>query len=124
MKYLKKFKQINEEESKWKSFLLSAALSIGLSYADAQTIESDSSKIEIIENISNFNKNLMNDNYTNNYENLKIELSKKLTEPEIFIKRYLTLQPDGTLIVRPDVIEGLEFHLRRNFFEFGYNIKF
>jgi hypothetical protein len=124
MKYLKSFSQVNEEESLWKKILLTAALSIGLNYADAQTIETDSVKSEIVKDIANFNKTIMATGYPENYDNLTIELSKKLNDPEIFISKYLTPQINGTLIVKPEFVEGLELHLRRNFFELGYNIKF
>jgi hypothetical protein len=56
MRHIKKLDtyQINEEESVLRNLLLSAALSIGLNYADAQTIETDSLKTEVVKDISNF----------------------------------------------------------------------
>jgi hypothetical protein len=127
MRYIKNFKnyRLNEEESLLKNLLLSAALSIGLNYADAQTIETDSIKTEIVKNLSDFNKTILtNGELETNYNKLTEELSKKLNEPELFIDKYLIRQSNGTLIVKPEFIHGLELHLRRNLFELGYNINF
>jgi hypothetical protein len=127
MKHIKKFNtyKINEEESILRNLLLSAALSIGLNYADAQTIETDSMKTEIVKNISNFNKTIMmTGDLENNLRKLNDELSKKLNDPELFVDKYLFQQSNGTLIVRPDFVHGLELHLRRNLFELEYDIKF
>ena len=127
MRHIKKFDtyQINEEESVLRNLLLSAALSIGLNYADAQTIEADSLKTEVVKDISNFNKTIvMTGDLDDNYRKLTNELSKKLNEPELFVDKYLFRQSNGTLIVNPNFVEGLELHLRRNLFELGYSIKF
>lgn len=127
MKYIKKFNKykINEEESVLRNLLLSAALSIGLNYADAQTIETDSIKKEIVNDIFNFNKTIMmTGDLENNLRKLNDELSKKLNDPELFVDKYLFQHSNGTLIVRPDFVHGLELHLRRNLFEFEYDIKF
>ena len=127
MRHIKKFDtyQINEEESVLRNLLLSAALSIGLNYADAQTIETDSMKTEVVKDISNFNKTIvMTGDLDDNYRKLTDELSKKLNDPELFVDKYLFRQSNGTLIVQPNFVEGLELHLRRNLFELGYNIKF
>lgn len=127
MRYIKNFKnyRLNEEESLLKNLLLSAALSIGLNYADAQTIETDSIKTEIVKNLSDFNKTILtNGELETNYNKLTEELSKKLNEPELFIDKYLIRQSNGTLIVKPEFIHGLELHLRKNLFELGYNINF
>jgi hypothetical protein len=126
MKYINNYKDFNiNEEGLFKNFLLSAALSIGLSNADAQTIQNDTAKMEVVNTISNFNKSNLINLYSKDetLNNLKKELSYKLNDPDVFIERYLKLEPNGILI-RPDFIEGLELHLRRNrSFEIGYNIK-
>jgi hypothetical protein len=117
MRHIKKFDtyQINEEESVLRNLLLSAALSIGLNYADAQTIETDSMKTEVVKDISNFNKTIvMTGDLDDNYRKLTDELSKKLNDPELFVDKYLFRQSNGTLIVNPNFVEGLELHLRRN----------
>ena len=125
MKHIKTFSQINEEESVFRNILLSAALSIGLNYADAQTIETDSIKTEVVKDISNFNKTIMiTSDVENSYRKLSEELSKKLNEPELFVDKYLIQQINGSLVVKPDFVDGLELHLRRNSFELGYKIKF
>ena len=126
MKHVKDFNNyLLEEESIWKNLFLSIALSLGLNQADAQTIEDDSIKTEVIKDISNYNKILsMTGNQDENLTKLTYELSKKLNEPKLFVDKYLLQQVNGTFIVKPDFVEGLELHLRKNLFELGYNIKF
>lgn len=126
MKHVKDFNNyLLEEESIWKNLFLSIALSLGLNHADAQTIEGDSIKTEVIKDISNYNKTLlMTGNQDENLTKLTYELSKKLNEPKLFVDKYLLQQVNGTFIVKPEFVEGLELHLRKNLFELGYNIKF
>ena len=126
MKHVKDFNNyLLEEESIWKNLFLSIALSLGLNHVDAQTIEGDSIKTEVIKDISNYNKILsMTGNQDENLTKLTYELSKKLNEPKLFVDKYLLQQVNGTFIVKPDFVEGLELHLRKNLFELGYNIKF
>lgn len=125
MRYIKSFNQINEEESILKNLLISTALSLGINMADAQTIQSDSLKTEVIQDISNYNKlALTNSRQEMNIESLKLSLSKKIEEPELFIDKYLQMLPNGTFVVKPNFIEGLEIYLRNNSFRVGYNIKF
>jgi hypothetical protein len=66
----------------------------------------------------------MTGNQDENLTKLTYELSKKLNEPKLFVDKYLLQQVNGTFIVKPDFVEGLELHLRKNLFELGYNIKF
>jgi len=126
MKHVKDFNNyLLEEESIWKNLFLSIALSLGLNHVDAQTIEGDSIKTEVIKDISNYNKTLlMTGNQDENLTKLTYELSKKLNEPKLFVDKYLLQQVNGTFIVKPEFVEGLELHLRKNLFELGYNIKF
>jgi hypothetical protein len=126
MKHVKDFNNyLLEEESIWKNLFLSIALSLGLNHVDAQTIEDDSIKTEVIKDISNYNKILsMTGNQDENLTKLTYELSKKLNEPKLFVDKYLLQQVNGTFIVKPDFVKGLELHLRKNLFELGYNIKF
>lgn len=126
MKHIKDFDNyLLQEESIWRNLLLSAALSLGLNQAQAQTIENDTLKTEVIQDISNYNKSmLISGDYHQNLSKLTQELSKKLNDPELFVDKYLLQQSNGTLIVKPDFIQGLELHLRRNLLELGYNIKF
>jgi hypothetical protein len=52
MKHVKDFNNyLLEEESIWKNLFLSIALSLGLNHVDAQTIEDDSIKTEVIKDI-------------------------------------------------------------------------
>ena len=131
MKHIKEYNQfVNEEEGFFKNLLLSTMLSLGINSVDAQTIHKDSVKTEIVKDIGNFNKGVIfnsSDNSKVLYDKLKKDLLRKnINEPDTFIKQYLKLQSDGTLIVRPKFIEGLELHLNRgtNTFEVGYNFKF
>lgn len=125
MKYIKEYNQfvVNEEEGFFRNLLFSTLFALGINQADAQTIQQDSLKTEIVKDISNFNKSIIY-NLHNDKEiplnNLKVNLSKNLNEPEIFIDRYLKFQPDGTLVVKPEFIKGLELHINRDQIGFSY----
>ena len=127
MKHIKDYNNFNVNESKYlRNLLLSALLSLGLNYADAQEIQKDSIKSEIVKEILNYNKSkIFNlDDDVKLQDKLKKDLSRSIVEPEIFIKKYLMIQPDGTFVVKPNFIEGLELHLNKSNLGFSYNIKF
>jgi len=131
MKHIKEYNQfVNEEEGFFKNLLFSAMLALGINTADAQTIQQDSVKTEIVKDISQFNKSVILNLYGDKqipYVRLKKDLLKSnIDEPDTFIEQYLKLQSDGTLIVMPDFIKGLEIHLNRgtNTFGLGYTFKF
>ena len=130
MKHIKEYNQfvVNEEEGLFKSLLLSAMLAIGINRMDAQTIQQDSVKTEIVKNISSFNKAVIYNIYPSQvaYDKLKRDLSLHINEPDLFIDKYLRLEQNGTLIVKPNFIEGLELHLNKstNTYGVGYNFKF
>ena len=129
MKHIKEYNHfVNEEEGFFKNLLLSTILALGINSADAQTIQQDSIKTEIVKDISHFNKSIILNLYGDKqipYNKLKIDLLKNINEPDLFIDKYLKYRPDGTLIVMPDFIEGLELHLNKNTntYEVGYNFK-
>lgn len=131
MKFIKQYNQfvLNEEEGAIRNLALSALLSLGLNYADAQTIQSDSTKTEVAKDISEYNKAVLFNIYNNKeipYNKLLKDLSIRIEQPDEFIMNFLLLQPDGTLVVKPNFIHGLELHLntRSNEVGLGYNIKF
>lgn len=130
MKHIKEYNQfvVNEEEGLFKSLLLSAMLAIGINRMDAQTIQQDSVKTEIVKNISSFNKSVIYNIYPSQvaYDKLKRDLSLHINDTDIFIDKYLRLEQNGTLIVKPNFIEGLELHLNKstNTYGVGYNFKF
>jgi hypothetical protein len=130
MKHIKEYNQfvVNEEEGLFKSLLLSAMLAIGINRMDAQTIQQDSAKTEVVKNISSFNKAVIYNIYPSQvaYDKLKRDLSLHMNEPDLFIDKYLRLEQNGTLIVKPNFIEGLELHLNKstNTYGVGYNFKF
>ena len=125
MKYIKEYNQfvVNEEEGFFRNLLFSTLFALGINQADAKTIQQDSLKTEIVKDISNFNKSIIYNLHTDKeipLNNLKVNLSKKLDEPQIFIDRYLKFQPDGTLVVKPEFIKGLELHINRDQIGFSY----
>jgi hypothetical protein len=127
MKHIKKYKHFRLNESGYlRNLFFSTLLSLGLNYVDAQEIQKDSIKTEIVKNILNFNKskllNIQDD--INLHDKLKKDLSKSIIEPDLFIEKYLMIQPDGTLIVKQDFIEGLKIHLNRKNLGLSYNINF
>ena len=131
MKHIKEYNHfVNEEEGFFKNLLLSTMLALGINSADAQTIQQDSIKTEIVKDIGNFNKGVIfNKNYDSQFllNKLKQDLSRKnINEPDLFIDKYLKLQSDGTLIVKQNFIEGLELHLnkRTNTLEVGFSHNF
>ena len=130
MKHIKEYNQfvVNEEEGLFKSLLLSAMLVIGINRMDAQTIQQDSVKTEVVKNISSFNKAVIYNIYPSQvaYDKLKKDLSLHINDTDIFIDKYLRLEQNGTLIVKPNFIEGLELHLNRstNTVGLGYTFKF
>ena len=130
MKHIKEYNQfvVNEEEGLLKNLLLSTILSLGIKYADAQVIQQDSIKTGIVNSISNFNKSIILNTYGGDEIPL-IKLKKDLfnyqiEDPDTFVEKYLGMRRDGTLIVKPNFIEGLELHLKRNQVGLGYNINF
>lgn len=129
MKYIKRFEHfvLNENYSKLKNLLFSTILSLGLKYSDAQTIQKDSIKTEVIKDISNFNKSILFNTSTNKeiaLTRLINDLSDKIKNPNFFVENYLRFQQNGTVVVRPNFIEGLELHLNKRQFDISYNIKF
>jgi hypothetical protein len=130
MKHIKEYNQfdVNEEEGFFKNLLFSAMLALGINTADAQTIQQDSVKTEIVKNISSFNKAVIYNIYPSQvaYDKLKKDLSLHINDTDIFIDKYLRLEQNGTLIVKPNFIEGLELHLNRstNTVGLGYTFKF
>ena len=57
MKHIKQYNQfVNEEKGLFKNLLLSTMLSLGINSVDAQTIQQDSVKTEIVKNISSLPK--------------------------------------------------------------------
>ena len=130
MKHIKEYNQfaVNEEEGFFKNLLFSAMLALGINRMDAQTIQQDSVKTEIVKNISSFNKAVIYNIYPSQvaYDKLKKDLSLHINDTDIFIDKYLRLEQNGTLIVKPNFIEGLELHLNRstNTVGLGYTFKF
>lgn len=129
MKYIKRFEHfvLNENYGKLKNLLFSTILSLGLKYSDAQTIQKDSIKTEVIKDISNFNKSILFNTSTNKeiaLTRLINDLSDKIKNPNFFVENYLRFQQNGTVVVRPNFIEGLELHLNKRQFDISYNIKF
>jgi hypothetical protein len=60
MKHIKQYNQfVNEEEGLFKNLLLSTMLALGINSVDAQTIQQDSVKTEIVKDISQFNKSII-----------------------------------------------------------------
>ena len=129
MKHIKQYNDfvLNEEEGFFKNLLLSTILSLGISQADAQTIQQDSVKTEVVKNISDFNKSIIFNLYPDKqqvYDKLKRDLSYKIDEPQLFIDKYLLMQQDGTITVRPDFLQGLELHINRRNNSLGFTYHF
>jgi hypothetical protein len=131
MKHIKEYNHfVNEEEGFFKNLLLSTMLSLGINSVDAQTIQQDSVKTEIVKDINQFNKSVILNLYGDKqipYNKLKQDLLRcDINEPDLFIDNYLKYRPDGTLVVMPDFLKGLEIHLNKgtNTYGVGYTFKF
>ena len=96
------------EENKWRNLFFSALLSLGLTSLDAQEIQRDSLKTEVVKSILNYNKSKI----------------LNLSDPEVFIDKYLKFDSDGTIHVSPNFIEGLELYMNKGKFGFGLKIDF
>jgi len=131
MKHIKEYNHfVNEEEGFFKNLLLSTMLALGINSADAQTIQQDSVKTEIVKDINQFNKSVILNLYGDKqipYNKLKQDLLRSnIDDPDLFIDDYLKYRPDGTLVVMPDFLKGLEIHLNKgtNTYGVGYTFKF
>jgi len=131
MKHIKEYNQfVNEEEGFFKNLLFSTMLALGINSVDAQTIQQDSVKTEIVKDINQFNKSVILNLYGDKqipYNKLKQDLLRcDINEPDLFIDNYLKYRPDGTLVVMPDFLKGLEIHLNKgtNTYGVGYTFKF
>lgn len=114
------------EENKWRNLFFSALLSLGLTSLDAQEIQRDSLKTEVVKSILNYNKSKilnLSDDITLK-RNLEANISKTIVNPEVFIDKYLKFDSDGTIHVSPNFIEGLELYMNKGKFGFGLKIDF
>ncbi len=111
---------VNEEVGYIKTLLLSALLGLGISKVQAQEIKDDQKKLAIVDTIANYNKD------PKGIDVLKMDLSKKVDNPDMFINNYLKLTKKNTFIVKPDFIKNLKLnvHLRDRSFDIKYNIVF
>lgn len=129
MRYIKSYNYfvLNEGIGKFKNLLLSSVLSLGLNFSQAQTIQQDSTKKEVVRDISNFNKSVLLSNNKDNevaLSRLVQDLSHNIKDPNYFINNYLRFQQNGTIVVKSDFMHGLELHLNKARFDINYNIKF
>lgn len=119
---IKSYSEFISEESKFKNIVISLAalLSIGLSRSQVDKIKGDTTKMSIVSDIIQYNKNPMN------IKDLTIRLSNKVDKPDKFIDEYLQLLPDKTVVVKPNFIKGVELNANpfSSEYKLSYTIKF
>lgn len=121
MRSIKKYEDFTNEEAGYiKNILLSSLLSLGINKTQAQQIQNDQPKLDILNTIVDYNDN------PNGLDSLKMSLLPKVKEPEKFIHDYLKIMPDKTVVVKPDFIKGLDVDVNpfQRTFHFTYTIKF
>jgi len=121
MRSIKKYDEFtNEEVGYIKNILLSALLSLGIDKIQAQQIQNDQKKLDIVNTISDYNKKPVG------LDSLKMNLLPRVKDAEKFIHDYLKVMPDKTIIVKPSFIKGLDIHFNpfNKTGQFTYLIKF
>lgn len=118
MKYIKKY-QIYEESKYLKSILLSALLSIGISKSQAQQLQNDQPKLNVINTLIEYNKNP-------NIFDLQKHLSPILKDSNKFIHNYVSILPDKTIVLKPNFVKGLEVNINpdKKSIGHGYRVKY
>ena len=100
---------------------LASLLTLGLSKAQAQELKNNQLKLKLADTLILYNKN------PKGYDSLKNILLPKIGKnTDIFIQKYLDIKPDGTVIVKPTFIKGLDidYNPRSKGFGIHYTIKF
>lgn len=100
---------------------LASLLTLGLSKGQAQELKNNQPKLKLVDTLILYNKN------PKGYESLKNILLPKIGKnTDIFIQKYLDIKPDGTVIVKPTFINGLDidYNPRSKGFGIHYTIKF
>jgi len=106
MRSIKKYNDFtNEEVGYIKNILLSALVSLGIDKVQAQHIQNDQKKLDIVNTIADYNENPVG------LDSLKMNLLPKTKDTDVFIQDYLKIMPDKTIIVKPSIIKGLDLHL-------------
>jgi hypothetical protein len=112
-----KYDEFVNEESKIRNLIASLLLSLGLSQADAQYIDTIQ-KANIIETLYDYNKSPYN------ISDLKNNLKLNINDVDSFIENALTIKPDKTIVIKPNFLPNIELYLNpdRNRYGLGYRI--
>ena len=114
---ISRFREFNEELG-FKDYLIGALLSLGLTAADAQKIDTPN-KEAIVDTLFKYNQN------PKGFNHLRKELGKQITNTDLLLD-LITIQPDHTVVVKPKFIPGLELvtNPEQKRFTAGYTFKF
>jgi hypothetical protein len=114
-----RYNEFITEESKIKNFIMSMLLSLGLSQADAQYIDSIQ-KAKIIEVLYDHN-NKSNYNISELKDKLKLN---DVNDVDSFIQSGLYIRPDKTIVIKPNFLPNIELYLNpeRDRYGFSYRI--
>jgi len=115
---IKTYQKFNEEV-KFKNWMVAALLSLGLTQADAQYIDTPKKEV-LIDTLYRYNQN------PKGLKNLEYQLSKHFESPKDILKDLIEIRPDHTVVVRPNFIPGLELitNPENKFISAGYKLKF
>ena len=106
MRSIKKYEDFTNEEAGYiKNILIASLFSLGINKIQAQQIQNDQPKLDIVNTMVDYNNN------PKGLDSLKMALLPKVKEPDKFIHDYLKIMPDKTIVVKPDFIKGLDVDL-------------
>jgi len=112
-----RYNEFITEESKIKNFIMSMLLSLGLSQADAQYIDSIQ-KAKIIEVLYDHN-NKSNYNISELKDKLKLN---DVNDVDSFIQSGLYIRPDKTIVIKPNFLPKIELYLNPER-EYGFSYR-
>jgi hypothetical protein len=111
-----KYDEFVNEESKIKNLIASLLLSLGLSQADAQYIDTIQ-KANIIETLYDYNESPYS------ISDLKNNLKLNINDVDNFIKTGLIIKPDKTIVIKPNFLPNLELYLNTDRNRYGLNYR-
>jgi len=98
------YSEFLKEENRFKSWLIFALMSLGLNKTQAQSVDHNYDKVQVVKILSDFNKN------PTSLENLKSKLRNHITNTDDFIKKTINIENDK-IKVKPNFNKNLEIFI-------------
>lgn len=129
MKNIKKYEDYRIEEGVVRDSILtlSTFLSLGLSKLDAQQLQNNQKALSVIDTCQKYNKSVVLNHHDDiGDQNLKNNIMGKVENPDLFMKNYVRILPDKTIVISPDFIKGLQLNVNpeSHAVSFHYTVKF